>query len=254
MSLENLSKECLYNWLGYGKINSPIWFIGTEEGGAEIWRKKTKTLEESLRIRQSFNLSMDFVEVWEKKYNIKLSSFKGANVWRYIAAFILSINNQDITKENIYNFINVEKKLGRSDSDHFLCELLPLPKERKNSISPYEDWSSLKKYHDEVMPKRFELIKKSIEKNSKIKLIISYEKELAKIIEENLSTKKVKDWKANEGKENYTLYEVSLSDERKLFLLSTPFFGNGRISYRGINESVKNLKKLNIVNSNGIKL
>jgi len=30
-----LVKSCLFNWLGYGKINSSIWFIGTEEGGEE---------------------------------------------------------------------------------------------------------------------------------------------------------------------------------------------------------------------------
>lgn len=46
MVSESLVKSCLYNWIGYGNINSPIWFIGIEEGGAEIWREKTQTLEE----------------------------------------------------------------------------------------------------------------------------------------------------------------------------------------------------------------
>jgi hypothetical protein len=33
--MENdLIEACLNNWLGYGNINSPIWFLGIEEGGA----------------------------------------------------------------------------------------------------------------------------------------------------------------------------------------------------------------------------
>ena len=45
-SIEKLVPSCLYNWLGYGNPNGQVWFIGTEEGGAEIWRQQTKTLEE----------------------------------------------------------------------------------------------------------------------------------------------------------------------------------------------------------------
>lgn len=39
---EQLVRSCLYNWLGYGNINAPVWFLGIEEGGAEIWRNKRK--------------------------------------------------------------------------------------------------------------------------------------------------------------------------------------------------------------------
>ena len=52
---------CLYNFLGYGNLDSPVWFVGVEEGGAEIWRNQTLSLEESLRLRPQYSLSMDFV-------------------------------------------------------------------------------------------------------------------------------------------------------------------------------------------------
>jgi len=65
-SIKLLVPSCLYNWLGYGNLHGHVWFIGTEEGGAEIWRQQTKTLEESLNIRSHFNLNMDFIDVWEK--------------------------------------------------------------------------------------------------------------------------------------------------------------------------------------------
>jgi len=67
MTFEDLVRSCLYNWLGYGNLNGKIWFIGTEEGGAEIWRQSTKTLEESLKLRSSYNIAMDFKTVWENK-------------------------------------------------------------------------------------------------------------------------------------------------------------------------------------------
>jgi len=43
----DLVEPCLYNFLGYGNLDSPVWFIGVEEGGAEVWRKETLTLEDS---------------------------------------------------------------------------------------------------------------------------------------------------------------------------------------------------------------
>lgn len=52
MEFETIVEACLYNWLGYGNIGGRVWFIGTEEGGAEIWKQKTVSLEESLKIRQ----------------------------------------------------------------------------------------------------------------------------------------------------------------------------------------------------------
>ena len=66
----SLVRSCLYNWLGYGNPNGVVWFVGTEEGGAEIWRIPTQTLEQSLMKRSTFSLAMDFREVWENQYQI----------------------------------------------------------------------------------------------------------------------------------------------------------------------------------------
>lgn len=54
--LRGLVESCLYNFLGYGNLNGNTWFLGVEEGGAEIWRFQKKTLEESLALRRDFNL------------------------------------------------------------------------------------------------------------------------------------------------------------------------------------------------------
>ena len=153
-SYERLVRSSLYNWIGYGNVNASVWFLGVEEGGAEIWRHRTKTLEQSLEIRSKFHLQMDFRHVWEDLYNIPLSSWTGPNVWRYIAAFILEFEGRDATVENINDYIFYAKQLGRESSNHFLGEMMPLPKPSKKSIKPYESiWSSVNDYYDEVGPK-----------------------------------------------------------------------------------------------------
>lgn len=244
MLSEGLIRSCLYNWLGYGNINGSIWFIGTEEGGAEVWRQATQTLEESLKHRSRYKLSMDFRYVWEEIYGIPLEDFKGPCVWRYMAAFLLSFSGNEVNTMNINRFVFQDKNLGSISSDHFMCELLPLPKKSKESIAYYDFiWSSIEKYRKEVMPNRFELILETVKDNQRIKVIISYEKFL---------TKYFLDYFNNDGrvtlidefvinKERYSLYEIKIDHNRTVKFLATPFFGNGCISYEGISQAVQSL-------------
>jgi hypothetical protein len=55
--MKDLIDKCLYNWIGYGNYNGDVWFIGMEEGGAEIWREgiATLTLEELEPLRKVKN-------------------------------------------------------------------------------------------------------------------------------------------------------------------------------------------------------
>ncbi|WP_260858084.1 hypothetical protein [Bacillus sp. FJAT-22090] len=241
-SIEKLVPSCLYNWLGYGNLKGKVWFIGTEEGGAEIWRQQTKTLEESLSIRSHFNLQMDFLDVWEKQYDISLSTFSGANVWNFMAAFLLSFNAKEVNPNTIRDFVFNNKLLGRTNGNHFLCELFPLPKPTKNSIRPYEKiWSSVKKYHDEVLEKRFGLIKNTIINHPQVQIIISYEKGLVELMKQNFSCslEKLSIWKYEN--QQYSLFQLKLDAGRTVLFLATPFFGQGQISYNGIKDCVRHL-------------
>jgi len=241
-SIEKIVPSCLYNWLGYGNLHGHVWFIGTEEGGAEIWRQQTKTLEESLDIRSQFNLHMDFLDVWEKKYNISLSTFSGATVWNFMAAFLLSFDAQEVNSNTIRDFVFNNKLLGRTKGNHFLCELFPLPKPVKNSIQPYEEiWNSIKNYHDEVLEKRFELINSTIVNHPQVQIIISYEKGLVELMKRNLSSslEQLSSW--TYGSQQYSLFQLKLDEGRTVLLLSTPFLGQGQISYEGIKDCVRHL-------------
>lgn len=246
---EKLVRSCLYNWLGYGNLNSPIWFMGMEEGGAEIWRQKTKTLEESLIIRSTFKLQMNFQKVWEEFYEIPLETFKGANVWHFIAAFLLEWEGSCVDSKAIKDYIFGTKQLGREDGNHFLGELMPLPKKSKEFIEPYEAiWKSNKEYEDEVLALRFKIIQETLLNNPNVQVIVSYDKRLtSKFLNYFASVfEKVKEWK--NGKEEYCLYKITLSNGRIIFLQSTPFFGVGQLSYDGIRNCANIIKKLLTIN------
>jgi len=128
-----LVKSCLFNWFGYGKINSSIWFIGTEEGGGEISRNEIRTqiLDSILKIRSKFKLSMDFRHVWEDLYGIELRNFKGPTVWRYIACFLLNFRNEYKNPKSIKKFVFEDKILGCENSNHFLCEFFHFLKKKR---------------------------------------------------------------------------------------------------------------------------
>ncbi len=245
ISFNNLVDSCLFNWLGYGQVNSPIWFMGMEEGGAEIWRNKTKTLRQSLEIRSTFILQMDFQYVWEDLYNVPLESFKGPTVWRFMAAFLLELDGAQVNATTIENFLFSSKTLGRSNSNHFLAELMPLPKPSRASIEPYHSiWKSVKSYEQDVEEKRFEIIKETLTKNDNVKIIVSYDRNLTELIynQFSLEIETAENWKYNE--EQYYLHEFNLTNNRTILLLVTPFFGNGRISYDGLLHAAKHVKKM----------
>ncbi|MCY6483857.1 hypothetical protein OW763_05775 [Clostridium aestuarii] len=222
MSFENMVYSSLYNWLGYGQLDGRIWFVGTEEGGAEIWRNETKSLEESLALRSQYKLSMDFRYVWEELYDIPLESFKGSCVWRFMAAFLLALDGKQPNKININNYVFERKLLGRYNSGHFMCELLPLPKKSKDSMLPYDSiWDSTSVYHEEVLSRRFEIIKNTIASKKSIELIISYEKILTDKVLDYFKTKLIANWMYK--KKKYSLYTIEINEDRKVHFLSTPF-------------------------------
>ena len=239
---KKLVRKCLYNWLGYGELNSPIWIVGTEEGGSG----KNIQLNTAIKLRSGFKPSMDLSYVWENLYGFDLQHIKGGGIWKYAVSFLLSLQNEKRSPEDIKKFIG--KKLGRKGANHLMGEFLPLPKQKKYSIEDYEHiWSTIEEYHKEVAPKRFLIIDKNIKDNRKIKLIVSYERMFTQsMIDHYKNTIKEIDQWIYPKKQKYCLYKISVSQDRNIFLLSTPFFGQGQISYDGINNAVHRIKKLKI--------
>jgi hypothetical protein len=234
---------CLYNHLGYGNLDAPVWFVGVEEGGAEIWRSETLTLKQSLRLRASYHLAMDLRHVWEDLYRIPLQSWKGATTWRFIAAYILAVQGHRPDGACVRQYVFIDKLLGRSDGDHFLCELMPLPKRAKGQIDPYQDiWATDRQYRQAVAPRRLQLLLQTLNRHPGVRLLICYERDAVKLLLGSLSADRVAHWTLR--RQQYTLWLCSLPPSRQLYILHTPFFGQGQISYQGVWESTQRLAQL----------
>lgn len=256
INMNYLIDKCLYNWLGYGNIDGDIWFIGTEEGGAEIWRDKlsTLTLEESLERRSKFPLACSFNTVWEEIYGIPLNKFRGITTWHFMSAFLLAIESKnEVSGSAVREFIFDEKNLGDLDGNHFMCELFPLPKKskRESDFAYKGRWENSIEYKNEVVEKRFSMIADAISKSLGAKLIIVYDKDASNLIIDkwgNSTKDPVVFQYSNEGKriQKYTLHFTSVAGKDVVFLF-TPFFGNGLISYEGILKVVEMLKEASYI-------
>jgi len=238
MSFDNLTRSCLYNWLGYGNMAAPVWFIGMEEGGAEIWRHNKMTLEDSLNTRSKYGLAMDFRTVWEDYYQIPLETFvqrRGSlTTWHFMAVFLLSLQGAQPTTQAIRDYVFESKHLGHANADHFMAELLPLPRVSHDSMRGYDTiWSSVKEYKNEVVPQRFELISRTIISNPCVKLLVSYDKSFTAEALSYYPSELIKEWRDGRGK-TYVLHQLDLGIGRHISLLATPFFGQGQANYEGL--------------------
>jgi len=247
--MNELINKCLYNWLGYGNTNGDIWFIGMEEGGAEVWRDgiATLSLEDSLKKRANFSLTCDFKTVWEDIYGIPLNYFKKITTWHFMSAFILAISNKKLDSKSIKNFLFIEKTLGTLNGNHFMCDLLPLPKKSELDFPYTSRWKNRLDYISEVIDNRFSILSEVIEKSKGIKLIIVYDDKTKTLIKDKWgkSFKESIDFEySNNGKkpQKYTMHLSRIAEKQILFLF-TPFFGQGNISYNGIVNAVALLKE-----------
>jgi hypothetical protein len=244
MATRDVVEPCLYNHLGYGSLDAPVWFVGVEEGGAEIWRYQTLSLEESLRLRARYQLAMDLRYVWEGLYRIPLESWKGATTWRFIAAYVLALQCHRPDGASVQRYVFADKLLGRLDGEHFLCELMPLPKRWKGRIEPYQDiWPTDGRYRQDIAPGRLRLLVQTLEEHPDVRLLVCYERDAVKLLRESLAADHVADWTLMKG-QRYTLWVFSVAPSREVYVLHTPFFGQGQISYGGIWESTQSLVEL----------
>lgn len=228
---ESLVRNCLYNWIGYGKLNSSVWIVGVEEGYLEI-SSGAQTLQTSLEIRSKFSLTMDFKEVWSEEF--KVTSLNTSNPWKFAARFLLGLNNQPF--DEIQHFI--DKSLGRKWSDHFFGDFLPLPKKGRRCIEGYRHiWTSVSKYWDDVADKRWKLIFKQMGKANKLRLLITYDSHFTDYVKRISSYKKLDSW--NENK-----FEIGtfIIDSRPIIFLSTPFWGVGHMKIASVNECISRIQ------------
>lgn len=231
-AISTSARECLHSdWLGYGNLNAPIWFLFKEEGGKEIWKyppESARKLDEdrrllwSLRLRLEFKQSMDFHEVWIRRFGYQRDELEkvkkggpnvGPNVWRHIAAFILYHRGtiEGKTKVERKNAINeFLKDFGALNATFFMCEFLPLPRVKESTLLPeYCGRRSVKEYEDATQM-RFDKIKSTL-KTKNVRIVVSFDDKFSRMLD-----------CYKENTEFSNMHKIVLND-RFFFLLTLPF-------------------------------
>lgn len=159
--------ENLLNFIGYGRLDADIWFLGYEELCGE---------ENTLRERVKFQQVEDSAEA-QKILGRNQQKFRQESLqdtWHAMSEILLRLDGKDSTEESIQKY-QVEQ-LGRAEGSTLLCELLPLPMP-SGSAWPYADslpqYSSREAYYEAVKPTRFDLIEQLISQYLP-KIVIAY--------------------------------------------------------------------------------
>lgn len=159
----------LLNFIGYGKLDANVWFIGMEEAGGG---------EDNIRSRLGFRQVEDCAEAHKilgiTKHHTGRKIIQ--RTWRGMCYIMLRLEEKPVDRESIRNY--QADYLGRYQGNSLLCELMPIPKPNLNSWG-YEtlipQFKSADEYYRVVKPFRIKYLRKLIQEYVP-KVIIGYGK------------------------------------------------------------------------------
>jgi hypothetical protein len=178
---EDLLKDYLARFFGYGNLEGDFWFIGMEEGGGNCEEEITSRL--SVWNNANRPIFMDNYEFHKKVFENRFDCFfrmeqsKYQRTWGGLIKILLSFQNKRFpTIEEVKIFQS--EKLGRSNSNNCIAEVFPLPS--PNSIDfHYKDWTNIEflksrfEYKKHLKKDRIEILKNLISIN-RPKFVIFY--------------------------------------------------------------------------------
>ena len=159
--------EHLHNFVGYGKLNADVWFLGMEEAGGG---------EDNIRARLKFKQVEDCAEAHKILGITKYHNGKKIiqRTWRGMCCIMLGLEGKETDTESIRSY--QADYLGRFQGNSLLCELMPIPKPRINDWG-YESlipqFLSAEEYYRIVTPRRIKYLQGLINQN-RPKIVIGY--------------------------------------------------------------------------------
>lgn len=136
---DELLLDYMQNFYGYGNFKGDYWFVGMEEGGGSsfgevqtrlnAWNERGRKLLEDLR---DYHYAIGITQWFDEKAKLQATC-------KHLIRVLLPEN---AVKDDILRYQRI--KLGRSDSNHAMLELLPLPsRSLKASDWWYNQYSKL---------------------------------------------------------------------------------------------------------------
>ncbi len=167
--LTDTELDHLLNFIGYGKLNADVWFLGMEEGGGGA---------NNIRSRLRFRPVEDCAEAHKILGITKFHT--GQNIiqptWRGMCYIMLRLEGKPVDRESIRNY--QADYLGRFRGNSLLCELMPIPKP-KVKVWDYKmlitQFRSAKEYFQVVKLRRVNYLRGLIQKHHP-KVVIGYGK------------------------------------------------------------------------------
>jgi len=161
--------EHLLNFVGYGRLEAPVWFLGMEEaGGGEAnlrARLKFRTMEDCAEAHRLLGITKHH---WGRRVIQR--------TWRGMCYLMLKLDNQATDAENIRNY--QAESLGRFGGQTLLVELMPIPKSSLGAWG-YEElipqYASREDYYQKVKPRRLAYLQRLIREN-RPRIVIAYGK------------------------------------------------------------------------------
>jgi len=199
MLSDELITKFMNNFLGYGDLESDVWFIGMEEGGGNNIIDIEKRLSAWTKLNEEKTIDLArFHRLIDEGHRFDGDTPKLQQTWAKLIRAQISFE-KDPTDSFAIETSSVREfqssRLGRTNSKTCLLELLPLPSPSTN-IWHYSSFSQLSllqsraEYTEKMVPKRIEMLRNEIRDHSPSHVVFygtSYAKYWGKIIGEDLN-------------------------------------------------------------------
>ena len=167
LTAEELNR--LLNFVGYGRAEADVWFLGMEEAGGG---------EDNLRARLQFEPIEDLARAHRILGITKHHTGRRViqRTWRGMCYIMLKLEGQPTGTEHIRQY--QAERLGRFQGNTLLCELMPIPKP-KMKVWGYKglipQFHSAAEYYEVVKPQRISLLRQMLQKH-RPKVVVGYGK------------------------------------------------------------------------------
>lgn len=134
MSPADYQIENIVKFLGYGRPSAPTWFVGLEEGlGGQTVEDSRKNLAARGEFAQIMDMREAHLTLWAGNKCIDITRLKKITpVWIWMGRFLRARDGANNWEDTDAAKEYVRCHLGRKDGPAFLTELSPIPRARQH--------------------------------------------------------------------------------------------------------------------------